>query len=55
MPANAPPEFRAQFESMMSAMQVVSVIFALAFCGLFGWIIWRLMSADVRREFAAGA
>jgi hypothetical protein len=54
-PGNAPPEFRAQFESMMTAMQIASAIFAIAFCVLFGWIIWRLMSADVRREFDGGA
>ncbi len=51
MPENAGPEFRSQFEPMMSAMQIVSAIFALAFCVLFAWIIKRLMS--VRREFEA--
>jgi hypothetical protein len=55
MPDDAPPEARAMFETMMPMMQVVSAIFALAFCALFGWIIWRLMSADIRREFAGGA
>ncbi len=55
MPENAAPEFRAPFEPMMLAMQIVSAIFALAFCVLFAWIIKRLMSAAVRREFAAGA
>jgi hypothetical protein len=43
---------------MRSTMQIFSVIFALnviyalAFCLLFGWIIVRLMSAKVRSEFA---
>ena len=51
LPPNMPPDFRAQLESMMSGMQIVGAIFALGFCVLFGWIIKRLMSAEVRREF----
>jgi hypothetical protein len=54
-PDNMPPEFRAQFESMMSAMQVVSIVFTIAFSLLYGWIIVRLMSASIRREFTAGS
>ena len=41
-----------QFELMRSIIQIISVIYALAFCLLFGWIIVRLMSAKVRSEFA---
>jgi hypothetical protein len=51
LPPNLPPDFRAEVESMMTGMQVVGAIFALGFCVLFGWIIKRLMSADIRREF----
>jgi len=50
---NMPQDFRAQFESMMMGMQVMGAIFALGFSVLFGWIIKRLMSSDVRREFEA--
>lgn len=53
LPPNTPPDFRAQFETMMTGMQIVGAIFALGFSVLFGWIIMRLMSAAIRREFAA--
>ena len=53
LPPDAPPDFRAQFESMMTGMQIVAAIFALGFSFLFGWIIKRLMSAGIRREFGA--
>ena len=53
MSPNMPPDFRAQFDSMMTGMQVVGAIFALGFCVLFGWIMKRLMSAEIRREFEA--
>jgi hypothetical protein len=53
LPPDAPPDFRAQFESMMTGMQIVAAIFALGFSFLFGWIIMRLMSAAIRREFGA--
>jgi hypothetical protein len=53
LPPNAPPDFRAQFETMMTGMQIVAAIFALGFSVLFGWIIMRLMSAAIRREFGA--
>jgi len=52
LPPNAPPDFRAQFESMMTGMQILAGIFALGFSILFGWIIKRLMSTEIRREFA---
>lgn len=52
LPADMPADFRARFESMMASMQIVGVIFALGFCVLYGWIIVRLMSANVRREFS---
>ena len=53
MSPDMPPDFRAQFDSMMTGMQVVGAIFALGFCVLFGWIMKRLMSAEIRREFEA--
>ncbi|HET7844562.1 MAG TPA: hypothetical protein VFL14_10455 [Xanthomonadales bacterium] len=34
-------------------MQVVMVLFAGAFCWLFGWIAWRLAKPEVQREFGA--
>ena len=52
LPPDKPPDFRGQFESMMAAMQVVGVVFALGFGVLYGWIIYRLLSAQVRSEFS---
>jgi len=52
LPSNMPPDFRDQFERMMSGMQVVGVIFAVGFSVLYGWIIYRLMSTPVRGEFS---
>jgi hypothetical protein len=52
LPPDMPADFRAQFESMMAAMQMVGVIIAIGFCVLYGWIIVRLMSATVRSEFS---
>lgn len=51
-PTNAPPEFRAEFERMATMMLIVSVVFAVAFSALFGWLIKRLSSAPVRAEFS---
>jgi hypothetical protein len=52
VPPNAPPEFREQFERTASMMLIVSVVFALAFSALFGWLIKRLSSAPIRAEFS---
>ncbi len=38
---------------MLWAIRVFTLIFALGFCVLFGWIIRRLCSEPIRREFAA--
>jgi hypothetical protein len=53
LPPDAPPDFRTQFATMMTGMQIVAALFALGFSVLFGWIIKRLMSAAIRREFGA--
>lgn len=44
------PDFDAMFKFMMA----VNVVMVLAFSALFGWIIKRLVSPDIRREFRAG-
>lgn len=51
MPSNAPPEFRAQFESMATVMLVASSLFAIACSVLFAWLIKRLVSPSIRAEF----
>ena len=53
MPDQAPPDFRDGFDTMWKVMIGFSVVIALVFAGLFGWIIKRLISAEVKREFLA--
>ena len=52
-PEHAPADFRDQFETMWKVMMGFSVLIALAFAGLFGWIIKRLVSPEIKREFHA--
>jgi hypothetical protein len=44
------PELRG-FGTMLLVMQIFSTILAAGFCVLFGWIIKRLLSPAIRREF----
>ena len=53
MPANAPSDFGDHFDVMWKVMMGFSVVIALAFAGLFGWIIKRLVSLEIKREFLA--
>jgi len=57
MPApspDAPEEFKAQMESMAHVMLVFSFVMAVGMSVLFGWLIKRLASPAIRREFADG-
>lgn len=47
MPAGMPPGF----QGMMQAFMLVVLIMDIAFLVLFGWIIKKLVSEDIRREF----
>jgi HAMP domain-containing protein len=38
---------------MWKIMTAFTVVIGLAFAGLFAWIIMRLVSQDIRREFLA--
>jgi hypothetical protein len=49
--AGAPDGFDAGFRTMTIVIRIFSVVMALAFCGVFGWIIKRLFAADIRAEF----
>jgi hypothetical protein len=51
--AGAPAEFAANFARMRAIIVGVSVVFAVAFAALYGWIIKRLLSPAVRSEFGA--
>ena len=53
IPDHAPAEFRSGFETMWKVMTAFSVAIALGFAGLFGWIIKRLASVEIKREFLA--
>jgi hypothetical protein len=52
-PAKAPAEFTQQMETMMGAMRVGTTIFAVAVAALLAWLIKRLVSLPIRREFGA--
>jgi len=41
------------FRHMMGAMRVVMFVFAIGFAGLFGWIIAKLLSPPIRKEFSS--
>lgn len=52
MPENSPTDFADQFDLIWKVMTVVTIAIALAFSVLFVWVIKKLLSAEVRREFA---
>jgi hypothetical protein len=53
MPADTPDaQAAAGFaKTFMVIIGIVSVVMGLAFAGLFAWIVKRLLSADIKREF----
>jgi hypothetical protein len=51
--ANAPEGVATGFRTMTIVIRIFSAVMALAFCGLFGWIVKRLLAADIRAEFGA--
>jgi hypothetical protein len=53
IPDHAPPNVRSDFDFMWNLMMGFSVVVALVFAGLFGWIIKRLVSLEIKREFLA--
>jgi hypothetical protein len=55
IPSGAPDEFQSRFNAMFIVMAVFSAIMAIGFSVLFGWIIKRLVSPEIKREFGAGA
>ena len=48
---SASPEFAADFALMRNVILVMALVFAFAFCTLYGWIIQRLLSPAARAEF----
>jgi len=53
VPEHAPPDFRDSFDIMWKVMTAFTVLIAVAFVCLFGWIIKRLVSGEIKREFLA--
>jgi len=53
IPASAPPDFAAGFETAAIVMRIGSVVFAVGVSVLFAWIIKRLSSKSIRAEFHA--
>lgn len=51
--ADAPAGFADGFRTMTLMIRVVSGVMALGVCALLGWIIKRLLAADVRAEFGS--
>lgn len=51
LPPNAPPDFAEGFTRMVMFMRVFAVVWTLAICALFGWIIKRLLAPEIRAEF----
>jgi hypothetical protein len=50
-PPQAPAEFYAQFQTMMTVMMIFSVLMAIGISVLFGWIIRCLISPAIKTEF----
>lgn len=40
-----------RFKMMFTIMRIFTIVFAATFCGLFGWIIKKLSSQSIKREF----
>jgi hypothetical protein len=51
VPEHTPADFRDQFEIMTKVMLAFTTVISVAFSILFGWIIKRLVSTEIRREF----
>jgi hypothetical protein len=50
----APPEFATVFSTMRTVIMLFSALFALGFSALFGWLIKRFTSTEIRRDLVPG-
>lgn len=46
-------EINSQFNTMMNVMKIFSFVFAVGISYLFGWIIYKLSSFNIKKEFIA--
>jgi cytochrome bd-type quinol oxidase subunit 2 len=51
MPAHVSDETRNNFELIKNIMMVFSILMTILFACLFGWIIKRLISPEIKQEF----
>jgi len=51
IPETAPRDLHDNFQLMTNIMMGFTIVIAIVFAVLFGWIAKRLMSSDIRREF----
>ena len=52
IPADAPADFRDQFDVMAKMILGFNFVIGIAFAVLFGWIVKRLMSPAIKAEFS---
>jgi hypothetical protein len=55
IPSGAPDALRSQFDAIFVIVVVFSALMAVGLSVLFGWIIKRLLSLPVQREFGAAS
>jgi len=51
VPPGTPADVRSSYETAATAISIVSAIMTAVIAVLFGWIIKRLLSSDIKREF----
>jgi hypothetical protein len=50
-PAGASDAFAREFETAAAAMRIAATLFSLVIAAICGWLVFRLMSKQVRAEF----
>lgn len=48
---DVPPEYQPAMAGARTPSLLAGGLFTLLFCGLLGWIAWRLSAQDVARQF----
>jgi hypothetical protein len=51
IPGHAPPGIEDNFKLVLNILVGFTVVMCLVFAGLFAWVVKRLMSDDIKREF----
>lgn len=53
MPPDTPEAFQSQMHTLMTVMSIVAVVVVILFSVLYGWMIWKLRSPQIIKEFTA--